>query len=401
MFRDGHTHTSYSARPPVRCAVGEGQSTGSRGRGRGDVLDRAGLRQGRAKRLLGHRLHLVVVVGRERGQALQVQRLVVVDVPPLVHQGVDVLPVHVRLLAREPPRLGPRRAVVHDLHLLQLHVLGVPPEHGQHEVVHVGDRPVLIPEEHVQEVLLCEGGGRSHAEGVEERLGGGHAGLVHEHAGVEVERRRRAQLGGRRWPRHLVRALLAVADPVLRGVAPRLLAEAVHHRVEVPLLELEQAVDVLEHLDVRVQVHHPLVLHELPDAELGVVDDVVRHGELRLVLRRVHGLDLADDAALRDEDAAVGLGHVGQHRHHQGVGRADLAQALGQPHHALPVVAVARKERHVRPRGRLHRRRRRRGLGGHLGCHQLGSHLALSGSRGRGYEQVLVGTRRPVCWRLV
>jgi hypothetical protein len=109
--------------------------------------------------------------------------------------------------------------------------------------------------------LLCEGGGRSDAEGVEECLGGGHAGLVREHAGVEVERGRRAQLGGR--PRHLVRALLAVADPVLRGVAPRLLAEAVHHRVEVPLLELEQLVDVLEHLDVRVQVHHPLVLHEL------------------------------------------------------------------------------------------------------------------------------------------
>nr|ACR38731.1 unknown [Zea mays] len=118
--------------------------------------------------------------------------------------------------------------------------------------------------------LLCEGGGRSHAEGVEERLGGGHAGLVHEHAGVEVERRRRAQLGGRRWPRHLVRALLAVADPVLRGVAPRLLAEAVHHRVEVPLLELEQAVDVLEHLDVRVQVHHPLVLHELHESTRDV-----------------------------------------------------------------------------------------------------------------------------------
>ena len=113
--------------------------------------------------------------------------------------------------------------------------------------------------------LLREGGGRSHAEGVEERLGGGHAGLVHEHAGVEVERRRRAQLGGC-WPRHLVRALLAVADLVLRGVAPRLLAEAVHHRVKVALLELEQLVDVLEHLDVRVQVHHPLVLHELHES---------------------------------------------------------------------------------------------------------------------------------------
>jgi hypothetical protein len=109
--------------------------------------------------------------------------------------------------------------------------------------------------------LLREGGGWSHAEGVEQSLGGGHAGLVHEHAGVEVERRRRAELGGR--PRDLVGALLAVAHLVLRGVAPRLLAEAVHHRVEAALLELEQLVDVLEHLDVSVQVHHPLVLHEL------------------------------------------------------------------------------------------------------------------------------------------
>jgi hypothetical protein len=113
--------------------------------------------------------------------------------------------------------------------------------------------------------LLREGGRWGHAERVEQGLGGGHAGLVHEHAGVEVERRRGAELGGR--PRDLVGALLAVADLVLRGVAPRLLAEAVHHRVEVALLELEQLVDVLEHLDVRVQVHHPLVLHELRHEE--------------------------------------------------------------------------------------------------------------------------------------
>lgn len=39
----------------------------------------------------------------------------------------------------------------------------------------------------------------------------------------------------------------------------------------------------------------------LPDAELGVVDHIVRHRELSLVLRRMHGLDLADDAALRLE----------------------------------------------------------------------------------------------------
>jgi hypothetical protein len=124
----------------------------------------------------------------------------------------------------------------------------------------------------------------------------------------------------------------------------------------------------------------------LPDAELGVVDDVVRHGELRLVLRRVHGLDLAEDAALRDEDAAVGLRHVGQKGHHQGIGRADLAQALGQAHHALPVVAVARQERHVRPRRGLHRRSGGGGLGGHL-TGQLGRHLAAELSGSRGYER--------------
>ena len=122
----------------------------------------------------------------------------------------------------------------------------------------------------------------------------------------------------------------------------------------------------------------------LPDAELGVVDDVVRHGELRLVLRRVHGLDLADDAALRDEDAAVGLRHVGQHGHHQRVRRAGLAQALGQAHHALPVVPVAGQERHVRPRRGL-RHRRGGGGGGGLGGHlagKLGSHLAAGGGGG-------------------
>jgi hypothetical protein len=46
-------------------------------------------------------------------------------------------------------------------------------------------------------------------------------------------------------------------------VAPRLLAEAVHHGVELALVEVEQVVDVLVDLHVRVQVHHALVLHEL------------------------------------------------------------------------------------------------------------------------------------------
>jgi hypothetical protein len=46
------------------------------------------------------------------------------------------------------------------------------------------------------------------------------------------------------------------------------------------------------------------------------------------------------------------LGHVGEQGHHQRVGGAHAAQALGQPHHALPVVAVARQEGDVRLLGR-------------------------------------------------
>jgi hypothetical protein len=160
--------------------------------------------------------------------------------------------------------------VVHDLDLLELHVLGVPPEHGQNKVVDIGDGLVLVPEEHVEEILLREGRGRGDAEGVEQSLSGLHAGLVHEHASVEVERRRWAELGG--GPRHPVGALLAVADLVLRGVAPRLLAEAVHDGVEAGLLQLEQLVDVVIHLDVGVEVQHPLVLHKLH--EFSQTDDL-------------------------------------------------------------------------------------------------------------------------------
>lgn len=36
----------------------------------------------------------------------------------------------------------------------------------------------------------------------------------------------------------------------------------------------------------------------LPDTELGVVDDIIGHGELSLVLRRVNRFDLADYATL-------------------------------------------------------------------------------------------------------
>lgn len=82
----------------------------------------------------------------------------------------------------------------------------------------------------------------------------------------------------------------------------------------------------------------------LPDAEHGVVWNVVRRqGELvgRVLRRQVlHGLDLADDAAVRDEDAAAGLRHARQQGNHQQVGRADLSQVLGQPHDALEVEAL-------------------------------------------------------------
>ena len=51
-----------------------------------------------------------------------------------------------------------RSAVVHDLDLAELDVLGVPPQNSQHQVVHVRDGLVHVPEEHVQKVLLRERG---------------------------------------------------------------------------------------------------------------------------------------------------------------------------------------------------------------------------------------------------
>lgn len=97
--------------------------------------------------------------------------------------------------------------------------------------------------------LLSEGSGGGDLKGLKKAVAGQTAGLEDEHAGVEVERGRAAHVGG---PRHPVRALLAVPDGVLPRVAPRLLAEAVHDGVEVAVRVIEQVVDVLEHLDVRV-----------------------------------------------------------------------------------------------------------------------------------------------------
>ena len=78
---------------------------------------------------------------------------------------------------------------------------------------------------------------------------GGEIGLEDEHAGVEVERRRRAEL---RRPLHLLRALLAVADFVLGRVTPCMLAKTVHHSIKMAVSEVKEMVDVFEHLYVSV-----------------------------------------------------------------------------------------------------------------------------------------------------
>ncbi|KAI4382606.1 hypothetical protein MLD38_008549 [Melastoma candidum] len=78
-----------------------------------------------------------------------------------------------------------------------------------------GDGFVGFLEEHVQEVLLGEGGGGSYGEGVEEVIVGCFAQFEDEHPRIEVQGRRRALFG---WPLDLVRALLAVTDRVLRYI---------------------------------------------------------------------------------------------------------------------------------------------------------------------------------------
>lgn len=89
----------------------------------------------------------------------------------------------------------------------------------------------------------------------------------------------------------------------------------------------------------------------LPDAKFGVVDDIVSHGELRLVLWRINRLDLSNNAALRFKNLAVLLRHVGQHGDDKRVFRLSLPQALGQAHHAFHVVSIACQEGHVRHLG--------------------------------------------------
>ena len=141
-----------------------------------------------------------------------------------------------------------------------LNVLGMAPQHGENEIVGGRNGLINVAEEHVEKVLLGKRGGRGNTESVKKGVVGQVAGLEDEHAGVEVERRRGTG-GGR--PGDSVGTLLAVADGVLRGVAPCLLAEAVHDGVEMAVGVVEEMVYVVVYLDVSIQIYHLLVLHKL------------------------------------------------------------------------------------------------------------------------------------------
>lgn len=85
----------------------------------------------------------------------------------------------------------------------------------------------------------------------------------------------------------------------------------------------------------------------VPNTKLGVVDDVVSHGELDLVLRWIYGHDLLDDAALWSQKLTVVLRHIGQDRHHKGISTFHLPQALSQSNHSFHIVTISGQERHV------------------------------------------------------
>lgn len=200
----------------------------------------------------------------------------------------------------------------------------VAPEHGKNKVINRGNGLVNVLEIHVEEILLRKGSRRCDLEFSEKVVVSFHGWLKHEHASVEVQGRWLTQLFR---PLHLVKALLAVTDLVLRAVTPCLLAEAIHYSIELSIWKIKQVIYVLIHLNVSIQVYHLTVLHKLhhnkdifvkksdtqlyyymtkknisltylPDTELGVVDDIIGHGELSLVLRRVNRFDLADYATL-------------------------------------------------------------------------------------------------------
>ncbi|KAL0927373.1 hypothetical protein M5K25_001537 [Dendrobium thyrsiflorum] len=93
----------------------------------------------------------------------------------------------------------------------------------------------------------------------------------------------------------------------------------------------------------------PFTKTYIPDSKFGVVNDVVRHGELSLVLRRVDRLDLTNEAALQLQFPAMARRDIGQHRHYQWVSRSYLSQTLRKPHHTLNIVTVSGKESHESP----------------------------------------------------
>ena len=78
----------------------------------------------------------------------------------------------------------------------------------------------------------------------------------------------------------------------------------------------------------------------LPDAKFGVVDNVVGHGKLSLVFRRMNRLDLPDYTALVHQYAAVLLRDVRQNCNHQRVGSFNLPQPFGQANPTLHIVTV-------------------------------------------------------------
>ena len=92
--------------------------------------------------------------------------------------------------------------------------------------------------------------GRDNLESLQKVVISWKAWLVDKHAGVEVQRWLRTKLGLR--PRHLVGALLAVANLILRRMAPCLLTETVFNSVEVAVRKIELVIYVLKYLYVSV-----------------------------------------------------------------------------------------------------------------------------------------------------
>jgi hypothetical protein len=88
--------------------------------------------------------------------------------------------------------------------------------------------------------------------------------LIDEHARIEVEWGRRAHLSR---PLHLLRALLAVPNIILRRIAPCLLTKAIHHSIKVPIQTvIKEVINIFKHLDITVQVDHLVILHELQNS---------------------------------------------------------------------------------------------------------------------------------------